>query len=271
MDKKTSYNPYQTTDPQKLLELKRLEADTLLDLIRSVYNPDLKTTQICILVRNALKAQLAIKKISFYYELEGKWEEGISQGFQALDAASIEYLHQIGMPTHILPDSYPAMSSWGVEYIIPVKVRGLTKAYFLLADFADSEEELQNDIIFIETVGHVLYSSLYNRQLIRERFQQEALKKELELAETIQKQFLISDFSRFQEFDVYAENIAFHGVGGDYFDLIKRGNHTTFVCIADVSGKGISAALLMSNLQANLPFCFHDLPLHFVFWPSFPY
>ncbi len=252
MDKKISYNPYHTTDPQKLLELKRLEADTLLDLIRSVYNPDLKTIQICILVRNALKVQLGIKKQSFYYEIEGKWEEGICHGFDSLQPDTALLLAKISAPVQLNSDNFPFLADTGMEFVIPVKVRGLTKACFLLAEFADSEEELQNDIIFIETVGHILYSALYNRQLIRERFRQEAIKRELEVAETIQKQFLISDFGKFTEFDVYAKNLAYHGVGGDYFDILKRGKNTTFVCIADVSGKGMSAALLMSNLQANL-------------------
>ncbi|MBX7241127.1 MAG: SpoIIE family protein phosphatase [Bacteroidia bacterium] len=252
MDKKTHYNPYHTTDPQKLLELKRLEADTLLDLIRSVYNPDLKTIQICILVRNALKVQLGINKQSFYYEMEGEWIEGICHGFESLPSEYSAKLASVSIPAQLSEENSPYLAGLGVEYVIPVKIRGLTKACFLLAEFADSEEELQNDIIFIETVGHILYSALHNRQLIRERFRQEAIKKELEVAETIQKQFLISDFTKFTEFDVFAQNLAYHGVGGDYFDILKRGKNTSFVCIADVSGKGMSAALLMSNLQANL-------------------
>jgi phosphoserine phosphatase RsbU/P len=39
-------------------------------------------------------------------------------------------------------------------------------------------------------------------------------------------------------------------VGGDYFDVIRLGENLLAVCIADVSGKGLSAALVMSNLQA---------------------
>ncbi len=252
MDKKIAYNPYQTTDPRKLLELKRLEADTLLDLIRSVYSPDLSTNQVCMLVRNALKVQLNIKKQAFYYELEGVWTEGILHGFVSLKKEIPEILPRIQAPSFVDKERFRTLSEAGVEYIVPAKVRGVTKAVFFMANFADSEEELQNDIIFIETVGHILYSALHNRQLIREKFRQEVLRKELELAESIQKQFLVSDFSKYTDFDVYAKNIAFHGIGGDYYDIIQRGKNSTYVCIADVSGKGIGAALLMANLQANL-------------------
>ena len=41
-------------------------------------------------------------------------------------------------------------------------------------------------------------------------------------------------------------------VGGDHYDLIPLGNDRYVACVADVSGKGIAAALLMSNFQANL-------------------
>ena len=47
-------------------------------------------------------------------------------------------------------------------------------------------------------------------------------------------------------------NVAHHGIGGDFYDVIQKDDQVTFVCIADVAGKGIAAALLMSNLQANL-------------------
>ena len=41
-------------------------------------------------------------------------------------------------------------------------------------------------------------------------------------------------------------------VGGDYYDVIQLSENEVGFCIADVSGKGISAAILMSNFQANL-------------------
>lgn len=43
-----------------------------------------------------------------------------------------------------------------------------------------------------------------------------------------------------------------HGIGGDYFDVLQLGSEQFAICIADVAGKGIAAALLMSNLQATV-------------------
>ena len=52
--------------------------------------------------------------------------------------------------------------------------------------------------------------------------------------------------------DVAARYESKHLVGGDYYDFIALNENECFLCIADVSGKGISAALLMSHFQAKL-------------------
>jgi sigma-B regulation protein RsbU (phosphoserine phosphatase) len=145
----------------------------------------------------------------------------------------------------------PALAAARVEYVIPIAQQGTPSAFFLIADFADTEVEAQNDLIFIETLGHMLSVTIRNRQLFEEKIAQEYLRKELEVAGAIQKQLLISDWPRFRALQVYGTNVPHHGIGGDFFDVIKRGKGITLFCIADVSGKGIAAALLMSNLQAN--------------------
>lgn len=245
-------NVYNTTNLQKLLELKRLEADSLRDVLRAVFDPNLSEERVFKIIKNTLRVQLGVKKMIFYYEADGHWQEGFHLGFSPLTpeekAEMLQFHRLIEINAHFAPHLHKLQ----VEYAIPINNQGLTKAYFLVANFASSEMEAQSDIIFIETVGHILYAAIQQRFFIRERVQQEFLKKELEVAEAIQKQLLISDFSRFPNIDVHAINIAHHRIGGDFYDIIQKGEDTTFICIADVAGKGIGAALLMSNLQANL-------------------
>jgi sigma-B regulation protein RsbU (phosphoserine phosphatase) len=52
--------------------------------------------------------------------------------------------------------------------------------------------------------------------------------------------------------DLSAKYIPRHAIGGDYYDFIPLGDDEYIICIADVSGKGISAALLMANFQASI-------------------
>lgn len=245
-------NAYNTNDPKKLLELKRLEAAALLDVMRTINHYELNISQLCTIARNVLRAQLGVRKMAFYYEFENVWREGMRLGFDPFSEEAIEELMKVRITTSVNAEAFPKLEKQNVEYIVPVTNRGTAKAFFVIADFADSEVEAENDLIFIETLGNILSIAISNKQLFKEKVQQEFLRKELEVAETIQKQLLISDFSRFREIDVFGINIAHHGVGGDFYDVIKKGKGTTLLCIADVSGKGIGAALLMSNLQANL-------------------
>ncbi|GAB4402405.1 MAG: hypothetical protein OHK0039_00360 [Bacteroidia bacterium] len=245
-------NVYHTNDPEKLLALKRLEADALLDVLRMINQSEMKIAQLCRVSQNLLRAQLGVKKMAFFYEQDGSWHEGFRVGFPALgEEAQLEGREATGI-TAIVAGQFPALHRIKAEYIISIANRNEAKAYFLLADFADSEVEAQNDLIFIETLGNILAVAIENQQLIRERVNQEFLRREMEVAETIQRQLLISDFDRFSGIDVFALNISHFSIGGDFYDVIEKDSGSIFVCIADVSGKGIGAALLMSNLQANL-------------------
>ncbi|MCB0843855.1 MAG: serine/threonine-protein phosphatase [Bacteroidetes bacterium] len=244
-------NVYNTTDPQKLLELRRLEARALLDVIRTINHNELNLARSCKIVSNVLRAQLGVKKMALYCESEGDWFEGFLLGFELVSDVMFSEMIQVEKITKV-DESFPFLFEKEIEYIVPVVNPGSAKVYFLIADFADSDIEAQNDLIFIETIGNILSVAITNKQLFKEKVAQEFLRKELEVAETIQKQLLISDFSKFREIDVFGMNLAHHGIGGDFYDVIKKEKGTTFLCIADVSGKGIGAALLMSNLQANL-------------------
>ena len=245
-------NAYNTNDPKKLLELKRMESDALLDVLRSINNDNLNIKQLCMIVRNVLRAQIGVRKMVFFYEYEGHWKEGMRLGFDKFEQDAVDELLDIQKVTPIDEASFPELHKHKVEYIIPFINRGDAHAFFAIADFADTEVEAEGDLIFIESMGTILLVAIRNKELFKEKMEQEFIRKELEVAETIQRQLLISDFHRFKEIDVFGLNIPHHGIGGDYYDVIKKQKGTTFVCIADVSGKGIGAALLMSNLQANL-------------------
>lgn len=245
-------NVYQTNDPQKLLQLKRLEAAALLDVLRTINHYEHSVSRLCRIAQNVLRAQLGVKKMTFIFNGKSGWEEGIRTGFNTLENDHLEEIFSLAHFAKVEEETFPALTGLEVEYVIPIKNREEVFAFFLIADFADSEVEAQNDLIFIETLGNILAVAILNKQLFDEKVEQEYLKKELKLAESIQQQLLISNFTRFKEIDVFGMNKAHHGVGGDFYDVIKKGRGTTFVCIADVSGKGIAAALLMSNLQANL-------------------
>ena len=75
-------------------------------------------------------------------------------------------------------------------------------------------------------------------------------RKELDEARSIQKGLMPADLPRISGLRIGAVWQPACAVGGDYFDVIKLNENTVAICIADVCGKGLPAAMMMSNLQA---------------------
>jgi serine phosphatase RsbU (regulator of sigma subunit) len=80
----------------------------------------------------------------------------------------------------------------------------------------------------------------------------ERLERELETARDIQQRLLPAEVPAVPGFDITGTSLPSRQVGGDYFDFLSHGQDRLGIAIGDVSGKGIPAALLMSNLQASL-------------------
>src|SRR5205085_3902468 len=76
--------------------------------------------------------------------------------------------------------------------------------------------------------------------------------KEMALARQIQRSLLPEAPPIVPGFDIAVMNEMCYEVGGDYYDFLNLGPQTLLLVIADVEGKGVSSALVMSNLQATL-------------------
>ena len=86
----------------------------------------------------------------------------------------------------------------------------------------------------------------------RESMERAGSERELLLARRIQQSFLPSEFPRHPRLEVHATNLASKEVSGDFYDVVPIGDDGYLLAIADVSGKGVPAALLSSMLQASL-------------------
>jgi len=89
--------------------------------------------------------------------------------------------------------------------------------------------------------------------------QLEIQEEELQRAQEIQMSLLPKKIPQLPGFEVASAWQPARAVGGDYFDVLKLGENRLAICIADVSGKGVPAALLMANVQASLRASVRDL------------
>ena len=141
------------------------------------------------------------------------------------------------------------------DLAIPIVQNGQTIAYVLAGD--NSEQEIRMSPVikhmrFIQTITNILVVAIQNRQLQEENIRQERVKKELELAAEMQAILLPHHLPKNKNYEVSAFYKAHQQVGGDYYDFMELTEDEVMFCMADVSGKGVSAAFLMANFQAYL-------------------
>jgi len=95
-------------------------------------------------------------------------------------------------------------------------------------------------------------SVIDNARLVERERERQRLEQELSIARDIQQALLPREFPRWPHLQVSGINQPCLTVGGDYFDVIELGSNRTALIIADVSGKGLGAALVTTMLQGAL-------------------
>lgn len=105
---------------------------------------------------------------------------------------------------------------------------------------------------FIQTLTNLIAVALENKRFAKRALAQERDRRELELAAEMQQMLIPKDLPNGEHIQAAAWYQPHQQVGGDYYDVVRTGADEVVLCVADVSGKGIAAALLMSNFQATL-------------------
>jgi len=248
------------------LKLSTFKLNTLLTITKAI-NANLSTEELLERYEKILRDDLNIGKI-LIYKYDKEWSLILSSG------CSKEIIKRIDVEKDLLEHqeisfitASPNPTLRVFDNIIPVVNNNVPIAFVLIGDIDEEKEGVSPTIKhlhFIQTLSNIIMVAIENIRLYRDSLQQEAMKKELELASKMQS-MLIPDRSILPHNDKILVSTFYHPhleVGGDYYDFIQLSEDEIGFCIADVSGKGISAALLMSNFQANLRALFTtDMPL----------
>ncbi|RPI65058.1 MAG: hypothetical protein EHM44_01755 [Ignavibacteriales bacterium] len=157
---------------------------------------------------------------------------------------------------------FPSLYGMGIEVIVPMQIQGRTKGLIILGRRINNFDYTDADIEFIFSVGSLAIISMENRRLFREALEKQKMEEELDLAREIQRNLLPQKIPAYNNFEIAAVNVSSKQVGGDYYDIIELDDNDCVIAIADVSGKGVPASLLMANMQAFLQvICRQNIPL----------
>ncbi len=108
------------------------------------------------------------------------------------------------------------------------------------------------DLALLTLLAQQMNTSLENVRLLSENVQKRILEEDIALASEIQQRLLPAVFPPHPGYESFALSLASKTVGGDYFDIFSANGKRVHLAIADVAGKGMAAALLMSSLRAAL-------------------
>lgn len=110
------------------------------------------------------------------------------------------------------------------------------------------------DLHFLTALGLQISSSLENAQLHQELLQKQRIEREIAMAREIQLGYLPKHVPQMPicDFDLHAELSPANEISGDFYDYFKLGDDRLAIAVADVSGKGVPAAIFMSMVRALL-------------------
>lgn len=235
------------------LNLKEFQLRALLDVTRAINgNPDQE--ELLRLFRRIVHDELGITRLMLFQNDDG-WYCPLALGADP---------SQRSMDIGPLADRYKDIRYIGAEespdlqgfdIAVPVLDRGRTLALLLIGDIDEDERRISpavKHLNFIQTLTNLVVVALENRRLTVQALAQERDKRELELAAEMQQMLIPRDLPDTERIQAAAWYLPHRQVGGDFYDLVRSGDDELTVCVADVSGKGMAAALVVSNFQATL-------------------
>jgi len=236
------------------IELKDFKLNSLLEVTKAI-NDNFKVDKLLKIYEYIVKEQLGISKLALYSFDDQEWSTLLRYGAKGL-AKKInveEDLLHIKEITVIESSANQALNTFDIA--IPVLHKEKPLAFLLLGNLTslgDTEVIDMDNMPFIQTLTNIIIVAIENKRLANKSIEQQITNKELEVAAQMQAMLLPSELPSNDKIEVAALYESLQLIGGDYYDFIKLNENEFVFCIADVSGKGIPAAMLMSNFQANL-------------------
>ncbi len=239
---------------EREINLKQLQINRLLTITQAINN-NVSAGDLYEMYNSFLSWEMGVKKMALYVQQDKVWVCATSIGVEKalLEEDLSELLPKYQRMKNLEEDlDHPLISQFDV--VVPVSHKDQPIAYTFIGGF-EKDNDLYNKMRFITTISNIIAVAIENKRLFKEQLDQERIQREVELGGDMQKMLIPSEFPKSEVFELSSIYIPMLGVGGDYFDFVEFPDDKFAFCIADISGKGIAAALLMANFQAN----FHSL------------
>lgn len=238
---------------EKQISFKDFKLQSLLEITRAI-NVNAPVDRLVDIFEYILREQLGFRKFILFNH-QDDWNCLLKVGFKGKikDIDVREDLKNFKDITLIESSYKPSLN--GFDVVVPVFHKDHPLAYLLIGDLEREHYKLNstiNNMTFIRTLVNIIVMAIENKRLANESIKQERVKKELEVASTMQRFLFPQSLPSNKSVDISAKYFSRHEIGGDYYDYFQLNDDEFVICMADVSGKGIAAAMLMANFQATV-------------------
>jgi phosphoserine phosphatase RsbU/P len=235
---------------ERQLFLKQLQINRLLDITQAINN-NVKAEGLFDMYKSFLNWELGVQKLALFLpNKEAGWTCAIHVGVEEklFKHDIVSFLAAFGSAIRKLDGATnPLLKQF--QMVIPVFHKEEPIAYAFIGDYESNDF---SKIQLITTMTNIVAVAIENKRLFKRQIEQARFNHEMKLASEMQRSLVPTVLPQNGCFSVSAIYQPHFGVGGDYYDCFSyRPNRYMFV-VADIAGKGLAAALLMANFQANM-------------------
>lgn len=236
---------------QQELSLKQLQINSLLTITQAI-NDNVAAPELYNMYKSFIGWEMGIKRMAlFFKEDDKKWY--CATHLLADDLSQRDDLGPIlskyTKTQRITEDDPEVLQDF--DLIVPVYHKKVPISFALVGGLRADANEYPR-IQFVTTFTNIIAVALENKRLFKKQIEQERYARDMELASSVQQMLIPDHLPKSEYFEMASIYKPHFTVGGDYFDFIQYDERRLTFCIADISGKGVSAAILMANFQAIL-------------------
>lgn len=242
------------------LDRKIYELNTLFDLSKQFNELDEKE-QIADILKFTLMGHLFVRKLFFAYRTAADDQKpqclsanNLSKypSFEALNQLFEQHQSSDIIATTDLKERPAFIEEEHIQKLFYLRFQNESLALIGLGNKANGTAYDTAEEQLILSMSNLALLSIQKVSLLQQKIEKERMEEELNLAKSIQKGLLPESMPKWEHYEVYGMNKSSQQVGGDYFEVREATDGRWVLAIADVTGKGFPASLLMSNLQAAL-------------------
>jgi sigma-B regulation protein RsbU (phosphoserine phosphatase) len=135
---------------------------------------------------------------------------------------------------------------------VPLITKSALKGVITVYNKKEGKQFTEEDQRLLVIIAAQSAQVIENARLYEQEKSMLAMQEQFRLAAQIQHDLLPKKSPQLPHYEIFGTTISAQQVGGDYFDFIPLDEHRMALCLGDVTGKGLPAALLMANVQATL-------------------